>query len=108
MSNGLSQEEINGLRELRELPKRQQVQDDKDEPRSFPNETRLEMKKKLPLVSSRTNLDNMPGIPAKIKKYNVDVVQHINAISKGADRPRTAAQGATEIFSDIQQILENG
>ena len=60
MSNGLSQEEINGLRELRELPKRQQVQDDKDEPRSFPNETRLEMKKKLPLVSSRTNLDNMP------------------------------------------------
>ena len=44
----------------------------------------------------------------EIKKYNVDVVQHINAISKGADRPRTAAQGATEIFSDIQQILENG
>ncbi|KAG1439349.1 hypothetical protein G6F57_019453 [Rhizopus arrhizus] len=65
MSNGLSQEEINGLRELREFPKRQQVQDDKAEPRSFPNETRLEMKKKLPLVSSRTNLDNMPGIPDK-------------------------------------------
>ncbi|PHZ09420.1 uncharacterized protein RHIMIDRAFT_47096 [Rhizopus microsporus ATCC 52813] len=48
MSNGLSQEEINELRELRELLKRQQVQDDKDEPRSLPNEVRLEMEQAPP------------------------------------------------------------
>ncbi|PHZ08922.1 uncharacterized protein RHIMIDRAFT_241138 [Rhizopus microsporus ATCC 52813] len=120
MSNGLSLEEINELQELRGLLKRQQVQDDKDEPRSLLNEVRLEMEQAPPsqlknkLRQYARNTSKYEGdfwtksgtvnriyLP-EFKKYNVDAVQHINAISKGADRLRTAARGATELFSDIQ------
>lgn len=125
MSNELSAEEIRELRELRDQLKRQQLQEDR-EPRRLPNEIFLELEetpssqlknklKQFARITPRFEGDSWTktgaankGCLQDLKRYKIDALQQINAITKGADRLRTAARGATDLYQDLQQIFEEG
>ncbi|KAI8637086.1 hypothetical protein BD408DRAFT_486444 [Parasitella parasitica] len=81
----------------------------------------------LPILSSRGNSSVLAGTPLNMREEDgpnqarltgssyknlrnkqVEATQAINAFYKGADRLRTTARATTEIFSDFQQILNDG
>ncbi|PHZ13152.1 uncharacterized protein RHIMIDRAFT_313120 [Rhizopus microsporus ATCC 52813] len=44
----------------------------------------------------------------ELKKYQVDAAQTTTAITKGADRLRTAGRATTEIYQEFQHLIEIG
>ena len=115
------------IEEFRALKQRLQAQELRDEgQRDLPEEIHLELeetsrfnlKKKLKQYHrdtikyeggkwTQTGTINKVYLP-ELKRYQCDAAQMVSAIGKGADRLRTAGRRATEIFSELKYIFDEG
>ena len=124
--NDLTTEQINELLELsKKLNEREERADHNDRPelpeelyQEMEHSSSAELKGKLKKFAkdtikydggkwTRSGAVNKLFLP-ELRKYNVDASQTVAAIYKGADRLRTAARSATEIYNDLQYIIEEG
>ena len=124
--NELTAEQIQELPELsRRLKEREERAERNDRP-ELPNEileeldtfANSELKNKLKKLAkgtikyeggrwTKSGAINKLFAP-EFRKYQVEATQTVAAYHKGADRLRTTARAATEIFNDLQYVIEEG
>ncbi|KAG1050249.1 hypothetical protein G6F43_007464 [Rhizopus delemar] len=99
--NPLSSEQIQKLLSLSRRLKEQELRDESDQNQFTRDTTKYEGGKWT--QSSTMSEIYLP----ELKKYQVDAVQTVVAITKGADRLRTAGRATANIFQDLEHVIEN-